>query len=94
MMIIIGIMVAGIGVGYLFRKYQATFINKIITLLVWMLLFLLGVEVGGNEQIIQGIFTIGEEALLITITALLGSVIAAWGLWRIVNKKGQKGTSV
>lgn len=87
MFIIIGIMLTGMGLGYLFREHQATYIHKIITLLVWVLLFLLGMEAGGNEQVVQGVFTIGQETLLITIAALLGSVVAAWGLWRMVNRE-------
>ena len=92
MFIIIAIMLTGMGLGYLFRKHQATFIHKVITLLVWILLFLLGIEAGGNEQVIQGIFTIGQETLLITLAALLGSVLAAWGLWCVVNRREKEET--
>ncbi|MGL4851283.1 MAG: LysO family transporter [Phocaeicola sp.] len=90
MFIIIGIMLTGMGLGYLFRRYQATFIHKAITVLVWILLFLLGVEAGGNEQVINGLFTIGLETLLITLSAVLGSVLAAWGLWRVVNRRKEE----
>lgn len=83
-------MLTGMGLGYIFRKHQADYIHKIITLLVWALLFLLGVEAGGNEEVIQGVFTIGQEALIITIAALLGSVVAAWALWRFVNREKKR----
>lgn len=91
MFVIIGIMLLGMLVGHLLRKQNLSWIHKVITLLVWILLFLLGTEVGGNEAIIEGLFTIGVEALIITIGAVVGSVLAAWGLWSVVTnaKKGK-----
>lgn len=58
-----------------------------ITVLIWVLLFILGIEVGGNEQIIKGLHTIGLEAVILTIGGTLGSVIAAWTLWRALYKR-------
>lgn len=48
---------------------------------------ILGIEVGGNEQIIKGLHTIGLEAVILTIGGTLGSVIAAWALWRALYKR-------
>ena len=53
MFIIIGIMLTGMLVGYLLRNKRLLWIHKIITLLIWTLLFLLGIDVGGNEAIIK-----------------------------------------
>ena len=53
----------------------------------WILLFLLGVEVGGNRQIIEGLATIGLEAFVITLAAILGSCICAWALWYLLYKR-------
>lgn len=61
-------------------------ISKIITVIIWVLLFLLGVEVGTNPEIIAGLGTIGVEALIITIAAVLGSAIMALLLWRYIKK--------
>ena len=54
MFIIIGIMLTGMLLGYLLRNKRLSWIHKIITLLIWILLFLLGIDVGGNESIIKG----------------------------------------
>jgi len=62
-------------------------IHQIITLLIWLLLFILGIEVGSNEQIIKGLHTIGLEAVALTLGGTLGSVIAAWALWRALYKR-------
>lgn len=92
MFTVIGLMLSGILVGYLLRRNDLRGMGKIITLLIWILLFLLGVEVGGNRQIIEGLGTLGLEATLITLAAVIGSCLSAWGLWYVLYKK--KGESV
>ena len=90
MFIVIGIMFAGIGIGYLMRRQSLTWINQTITALIWLLLFLLGIEVGHNEQIIRSLPTLGVEAFTIAIVCVLGSCLAAWGLWKYVNRKKEE----
>lgn len=80
-------MLTGMLLGYLLRKRDLKKIHQIITLLIWLLLFILGIEVGSNEQIIKGLHTIGLEAVILTLGGTLGSVIAAWALWRVLYKK-------
>ena len=87
MFTVIGLMLAGMLTGFLLPKYRLGFIHPVITLLIWVLLFLLGMEVGGNDTIIRGLHTIGLEALILTIGGTLGSVIAAKVLWQMLEKK-------
>lgn len=94
MFIIIGLMLSGMLLGFLLRKQKLSGIHKVITVLIWLLLFLLGIEVGGNQEIINGLHTIGLEAIVITVAAVLGSVTAAWGLWYVLYKKNRKEESV
>ena len=79
MFTVIGIMFVGIGLGYLLRRQSLPWINKAITALIWLLLFLLGIEVGHNEQIIRSLPTLGVEAFAIALVCVLGSCLAAWG---------------
>ena len=93
MFTIIGIMLTGMLVGYLLRSKRLLWIHKVITLLIWLLLFLLGIDVGGNETIIRNLHAIGLEALAITFAAVAGSVLAAWGLGYLVyirNKEAKQ----
>ena len=53
---------------------------------IWILLFLLGIDVGGNESIIIGLHTLGLEAIIITVAAVAGSTLCAWGLWYLLYK--------
>ena len=84
MFVIIGIMLTGMLIGYLLRNKRLSWIHRIITLLIWLLLFLLGIDVGGNAAIIRGLHTIGLEAFIITLAAVIGSTLAAWGLWYLI----------
>ena len=79
-------MILGTVVGYIFRSNKLVNISKIITFIIWVLLFLLGVEVGTNPDIIAGLGTIGVEALIITVAAVLGSALVAILLWRHIKK--------
>ena len=87
MFIIVGIMLLGVLVGYLLRTKKLSWIQLLITFFIWLLLFLLGVDVGGNPAIVTNLHTLGVEAIYITIGAVLGSAFFAWGLWRFPNKK-------
>ena len=90
MFIIVGIMLTGMLVGYLFRNKKLSWIQSLITLFIWLLLFLLGVDVGGNQNIINNLHTLGLEAFYITIAAVLGSAICAWSLWHFINKNNKE----
>ena len=78
-------MFGGILCGYLLRKRRIPHVQQATTILIWVLLFLLGLNIGSNEQIINSIGSLGVEALLITVFATMGSLVAAWLLWRKVR---------
>ena len=87
MFTVIGIMFAGIALGYLLRKQSLSWINRAIMALIWLLLFLLGIGVGKNEQIIRSLPTLGMEASIIAFVCVLGSCLTAWGLWKYTNRR-------
>ena len=93
MFTIISIMLSGMLAGYLLRRLLFGRLGRVITALIWMLLFLLGLEVGSNERIVSGLATLGLEALLITLAGTLGSVMAAWGLWRYTQRESAASSS-
>ena len=90
MFIVIAMMFSGIAFGYLMRRYRFTHISKITIFFIWILLFVLGVEVGCNPHIIKSLHTLGLEALFIAVMSTMGSVIAAMLLWKSVKKKEEK----
>ncbi len=89
MFTIIGLMLTGMLLGFLLRKQKLSGIHKVITVLIWLLLFLLGIDVGGKK--LSMVCTIGLEAIVITLAAVLGSVTAAWALWYVLYKRNKEG---
>lgn len=82
MLIVIGLMICGILIGFRFRKRNLKYISSWITVAIWILLFLLGIQVGGDPKIMDNLTAIGGEALWLTLGAVGGSVICAWGVYR------------
>lgn len=91
MFTVIAIMGLGILFGYLIRhKNIRGIISGATTALIWLLLFVLGIEVGHNRQVIESLGTLGLEALFIAIISLIGSCVAAWILWKYIAKRREQ----
>ncbi|MBN2766881.1 MAG: lysine exporter LysO family protein [Paludibacteraceae bacterium] len=77
MFIILLFMFAGILSGYLLRKIRIGFVNGVILTLIWLLLFLLGLEVGFNNEVIARFPVLGLESVVVAVFATLGSISGA-----------------
>ena len=88
MFIVIAFIFIGIVAGRLMRRWPMAWLQHALTALVWVLLFLLGVEVGGNDQVIASLPTLGVEAAIIAGFATLGSCVLAMLLWQYVKRNG------
>ncbi len=87
MLTVVAIMFCGIGVGWLLRHRRLSFISRVITVLIWVLLLCLGIEVGMNPQVISRLTDLGVEAVVMCLAGMAGSLTLAWALWRVVLKK-------
>lgn len=78
-------MISGIIAGvFVHQKQKLIKLNDwLISLAIYLLLFLLGISVGLNKTIIQNIGTLGFQALMITLGAIAGSVLMSWLIWQI-----------
>lgn len=77
-------MAIGFLVGVLIRNKQKTVygVDKAILFSIFMLLFFLGLSIGGDELIMASLPSLGLNAFLITIGGVGGSVLAAWVVWK------------
>lgn len=91
MLKIILMMACGIVVGRLLKRKRLSWLSPLTTVLIWALLFLLGVEVGGDERIIRSMSRLGAEAVAIALAASVGSALCAWWLWRWTKRSERKG---
>lgn len=88
MITVLLIMIAGIAFGWLIqkRKKVVKFINSSIIWIIFLLLFFMGIAVGGNPEIMQNLPTIGLKGLILSVAAVLGSVILAWAVYFFILK--------
>ena len=86
MFTIILMMLGGIALGYICRNRAMGWVKHLITGLIWLLLLVLGLEVGSNARVMDSLLTLGGESLLLALGATLGSVLLAKALWQWVNR--------
>ena len=74
---------AGIGIGVGLRRFpNITIIGKLMTGVIFVLLFLLGKSVGKNDAIMNNLASIGMQAFIITSAAIAGSVLMSWIVYK------------
>lgn len=83
-------MLSGMAVGYLLRGKRPAYVGTAVTVLIWALLFVLGVEAGSNPQVIHGISDLGLEALWLSLAGIAGTLLLSWALWQWI-KRGKEG---
>lgn len=84
MFLVLLIMIAGIITGVFIHRIPTLIkvTDQLISVAIYVLLFLLGVSVGLNKTIIQNIGTLGFQALIITLGAVTGSVLVSWLIYK------------
>ena len=86
MLIIFAVILGGIITGRLLLGRRLSFVQPLITVIIWALLFLLGVEVGADPAVVGGLATLGVTAFGIFACSVAGSILAAWALWRRIRR--------
>ena len=80
MLVIFAVIIGGIATGRLLIGRRLAFVPRLITVIIWALLFLLGVEVGSDPAVVGSLATLGGAAL-----AIFALSVAAWLLWRRIR---------
>ena len=91
MVTVLLVMLFGILIGYAINRRPKLLKanDKLISLAIYLLLFLLGISVGLNKTIVQNLDKIGVQAIIITIGAISGSVLTLWALYHFVFRTEQ-----
>lgn len=85
MLVIFAVIIGGIATGRRLIGRRLAFVPRLITVIIWALLFLLGVEVGSDPAVVGSLATLGGAALAIFALSVAGSIFAAWLLWRRIR---------
>lgn len=76
MFIAIGLMLLGVLLGRLLRGQRwIGALSRCISPAIVLLLFFLGVAVGGNEQLMRNLPLLGGKALLLSLAGVAGSLL-------------------
>lgn len=87
MLKIFAVLAGGILTGRLLLGRRLSFAQPLITVIIWALLFLLGLEAGSDPAVVGGLATLGATAFVLFAFSVAGSILAAWGLWRWIDRR-------
>ena len=84
MLSIVATMITGIILGYLLRNKTFTrHTGRSISLTIFIMLFIMGLNIGSNEELISNLGKFGWQAAVISVSATCGSIFASWIILRL-----------
>ena len=90
-MIVLLILLTSILIGIALRKYRIVrHLGKTATFTVWLLIFVFGISLGSNKEIVSDFGRLGITAVIVALMGVAGSVLAAWGLKLVIDKNRNK----
>lgn len=87
MFIAIGLIFLGIALGFLLRgRALAALLGRCVSPAIVLLLFALGISVGGNSTLMAALPELGSAALLLTLFAVGGSLLCVLAIRRFFHQ--------
>jgi uncharacterized membrane protein YbjE (DUF340 family) len=82
-------LIAGIAAGFVLRRRERFLktVDRLTTWFIYLFLFMLGLSVGINPEIVRNFGTLGFKAIAISAAAVIGSLIPAYFLHRLWIRK-------
>lgn len=77
MFAVFGFLAGGLIAGWCLRRRRFAWTGRLSVFLIWLLLFLLGLEAGGNRMVMQSLPSLGLEALGVAVACAAGSCVMA-----------------
>lgn len=92
MITVLILMTVGIIIGWFLHKKEKILkiSSSLTTWAIYVLLFLLGLSVGSNDKILKNFDQIGLQAILITIFAVIGSILVSWLTYILFFKNNER----
>ena len=87
----IGLMLTGIALGFALRSFQwPELLGRAISPTIMLMLFALGVAVGGSETLMTNLPVLGGKALILTVACVAGSLICIVAVRRFFPDAGPR----
>ena len=61
MLVVLLILWSSVLVGFLLRRWPQPWVSKLLTISIWLMLFIIGIEVGGNEVLVESLGQLGPK---------------------------------
>ncbi|MBR5856469.1 MAG: LysO family transporter [Bacteroidales bacterium] len=90
MYIALALMFVGIFVGRALRSHIKRSVQPVVMVVICLLLFVLGMELGYNDELVTKFASIGLVSSILAIFAVLGSCLAAKLLYIFISDKNEK----
>ena len=85
---ILGVLIVGIALGFILReKLSESFLSKLLLISIYLLLFLLGVEIGNNPRILKNLSSLGWQAIAFTFATVIGSLLCIIIIYKLFLHK-------
>ena len=72
--------------GYLLRRWPQKWVEPLLTLVIWIMLALIGTEVGSNRPLILSIGQLGLESLTAAAVTAAFCCTGGWLLWKMTGR--------
>lgn len=84
-------MLGGMILGFLMKaKQRIVSINeKLITYAIYLLLFMMGLSIGSNNQLVESLSSLGVLALVLSVGAVAGSVLTGFVIFKLFFKNNR-----
>ncbi len=84
----VGLIVSGIPVGYALRKkpLAVNITNHALSIVIYALLFLIGLSLGSNDDLLARFTELGVQGVLIGILCSSGSIFVTWLIYNVIFK--------
>lgn len=90
-MFILLLLIVSVGAGMLLQNFRALrHLEFTASRTVWLLIFVFGISLGSNENIVRDFGRFGLSALVIAWAGVAGSVLLGWCVRRYIDKTGRK----
>ncbi len=88
-MFILCLLIVSVGIGLLLRRVRGIAkVGKTAEWTIYLLLFVFGITIGGDSEIVANFASLGLKALVVAAAGVTGSVLLAWLLYKFAAKKG------
>ena len=87
-MLYLSILIIGLLIGTCCRKFSPfKRLDTSISATIWIMLFVFGVSIGSNQELVNNVGNIGLQAFILAFCGVAGSVLAARMAFSIFFKK-------